>query len=211
MLEKIVKVVNDFQEMYDEEKAKLKAEMTRIDKTYNTMSAEYQNVKTVARNAFNEKVEAERVVANDMIHMYAEDDRKALADITSKPAPADALTTIELLKAGKPEETTAFEVKSILEKYKENYLATRMIIKITNAEKRFGIVCKTADGIVKDIAEIERMASDFVRQYNGSPTYAQAVLLNGKIVMNVNEQVQGFIKCDYTSLVSELMRRAMNA
>lgn len=211
MLEKIVKVVNDFQEMYDAEKAKLKAEMTRIEKTYNPMGTEYNTAKIAARNAFNEKIEKERIAANEKIQMYANSDRKELADITSKPAPEDALTTIELLKAGNPESTSEFEVRSILDKYNGNYLATKMIVQITDAAKRFGIMFSPADEIIDNINEIERMAFDLVRQYNGNASYAQSVLLNGKIIMNVNERVQNFLNGEYCKTFSETMRRAVNA
>ncbi len=211
MLEKIIKVINDFQEMYDAEKAKMNAEITRIQKTYKETSKEYLDAKVAARNAFNEKIETERSAAIDKIHMYANDDRKSLADITSKPAPTDALTTIELLKAGNPEATSEFEVKSILEKYSDNYLATKMIVQITNASKRFGIMCSAADEIVRDINEIEEMACRLVIQYNGNITYEQAVLLKGEIIMAINTKVQDFLNYKYCETLSETMRRAMNA
>lgn len=211
MLEKIVDVLSDFQEMYDAEKTKFQAEMTRIEKNYIPTGTEYHNAKVLARNAFNEKIEAERIVADEKIHMYADADRKVLADITSKPAPADAITTVELLKSGNPEKTSEFEVQSILEKYKDSYLATKMIVQITNAEKRFGIIFKSADGIIEEIAEVERMANDLIRQYNGNMSYMQAVLLKGEIIMNVNKQVQEFVQFNYVSRLSEIMRKAMNA
>ena len=211
MLEKIVKVINEFQKMYDAEKAKMNAEIVRIQNTYNETSKEYYDLKVVVRNVFNEKIETEKLAAIENIQMYAADDKKALADITSRPAPTDAITTIELLKAGDPTKTSEFEVQSILEKYKDNYLATKMIVQITDAFKRFGITCSSADDIVQDIDEVERRACDFIRQYNGNVTYMQAVLLKGDIVMNVNEQVQNFLQYNYISRLSEMMRKAMNA
>ena len=210
MLEKIVKVINDFQEMYDAEKAKMNAEITRIQKTYKETSSEYLAAKVTARNTFNEKIEMERSAAIDKIHMYAEEDRKALADITSKVAPVDAVTTIELLRSGNPEQTTEFEVKSILEKYKDNYLATKMIVQVTNAEKRFGIKCISADDIIQGIQEVEEMACKMVRQYNGNMTYEQAVLLKGHIILSINTKVQEFLSCKYCEILSETMRRAIN-
>lgn len=210
MLEKIVKLTNDFQEKYDAELAKFKAEVARIQKTYNETSQEYLDMKMKARNEFNAAIEAERQNVINEIHACAVQDRGTLADITSKPAPADAVTTIELLKAGVPEQTSEFEVRSILEKYKENYLATKMIVQVTNAKKRFGIICTAADSIIKDIQEIEEMACKMVRQYNGNLSYEQALLLNGKIVMHVNEQVQNFLNYQYCKTLSETMRKAMN-
>lgn len=67
------------------------------------------------------------------------------------------------------------------------------------------------DSIIKDIQEVEEMACRMVRQYNGSLSYEQAVLLNGKIVMHVNEQVQNFLNYKYCETLSETMRKAMNA
>lgn len=211
MLEKIIKLTNDFQEKYDAELAKFKAESARIQKTYKETSQEYLDMKVKARNEFNTVIEAERQKVIDEIRACAVQDRDALADITSKPAPSDAVTTIELLKAGDHEQTSEFEVKSILEKYKENYLATKMIVQVTNAKKRFGIMCTPADSIIKDIQEVEEMACRMVRQYNGNLSYEQAVLLNGKIVMHVNEQVQNFLNYKYCETLSETMRKAMNA
>lgn len=205
MLEKIVKVVNDFQENFDAENAKLKTEITRIQKTYKETSQDYLDMKMAARNAFNEKIENARVGAIEAIHNCAGQNRTTLADVTSKPAPADAVATIELLKAGNPEATSEFEVKSILEKYKENYLATKMIAQITGAEKRFGIMCMAADQIVSEINEIEEMACSFVNQYNGNMTFSQALLLQGEIVMSVDAKVQGFINHKYCEDVAEAM------
>ena len=211
MLEKIVKLTNDFQEKYDAELAKFKAEQNRIQKTYKETSGEYIDMKAKARTDFNAVVDAERMKVIEEIHACAAQDKASLADITTKPAPADAVTTIELLKAGDPEQTSEFEVKSILEKYKDNYLTTKMICQVTNAKKRFGIYCVPADSIIEEIQEVEEMACRMVRQYNGNPTYEQAVLLNGKIVMHVNQQVQNFLNYQYCETLSETMRRAMNA
>ena len=211
MLEKIVKLTNDFQEKYDAELAKFKAEVTRIQKTYKETSSEYLDMKQKARNEFNAVVEVERQKTVEAIRACAMQDRDALADIISKPAPADAVTTIELLKAGDPTQTSEFEVKSVLEKYKENYLATKMIVQITNAKQRFGIMCSAADSIIEDIQEIEEMACRMVRQYNGNLSYEQALILHGKIVIEVNEQVQNFLNYKYCETLSEAMRKATNA
>lgn len=197
MLEKIVKVVNDFQTMYDSEKTKLNREIKRIEDTYNPMAVEYSSTKMEAIKTFNEKVEPERAAAIEKIHEYAKSDIEALADITSKPVPSDAVATVELLKAGDPEQLSEFEVKSIIEKYKGNYLATKIIVQITNAKERFGISCGSADFIIKEIHNVEEMACRMVRQYNGAPTYEQALVLNGKIIMNINEQVQNFLNFNY--------------
>ena len=197
MLEKIVKVVNDFQEMFDTEKEKLNREITRIENTYNPMAAEYNSSKMAAIKEFNEKVEPERLAAIEKIHEYAKIDMEALANITSNPVPNDAVTTVELLKAGNPEQLSEFEVKSILDKYKENYLAIKVIVQITNAKERFGIRCVSADNIIKEIQNVEEMACRMVRQYNGTPTYEQALVLKGGIIMNINERVQNFLSFNY--------------
>ena len=197
MLEKIVKVVNDFQEMFDTEKEKLNREITRIENTYNPMAAEYNSSKMAAIKEFNEKVEPERLAAIEKIHEYAKIDMEALANITSNPVPNDAVTTVELLKAGNPEQLSEFEVKSILDKYKENYLAIKVIVQITNAKERFGIRCVSADNIIKEIQNVEEMACKMVRQYNGTPTYEQALVLKGGIIMNINERVQNFLSFNY--------------
>lgn len=211
MLEKIVKIVNDFQEKYDAENVKLKAEFTRIEKTYVGTSSEYFNAKEIARNNFNRVVDEARNVALEEIKVCAEQDRVSLADVTSKPAPADAVTTIELLKAGNPENTSEFEVKSILEKYKDNYLATKMIIQITNASNRFGIMCSAADDIIREINQIEMYAHNFVKQYCGVMSLENAFLLNGDMVLEVNTMVQNFLNGEHYGTLSESMRREMNA
>lgn len=75
--------------------------------------------------------------------------------------------------------------------------ATKLIVQVTEADRRFGIYCKTADSLVQEIGEIEKMACNFVMQYNGQLSYAQAVLLNGSASAATNEKLLNFLNSNY--------------
>ena len=138
------------------------------------------------KRIFKETVQAEFAAVREKVN----------AVVTAAP-PADFLATLEAIKAN-GKNITDYEAAVFMEKYRNNYFASRTIYEVLTAagKKLDGFVMKP-DGIAADMNEGETLLLNWGREWRGS-NYMGALLQNHKNpITYLAEKVQKFLEGRY--------------
>lgn len=142
------------------------------------------------QKAYNEGL---KVVKESM-----ENAEKAIDEFIVKPVPEDFTTTIETLKIC-GDEITKEEAVAFIEKYKNNYLASKAINKIMR-ENKAGIeyIVISVKGLKDDLARMKGLAEKYFREYKEG-NYLCAVLVHSESPLTrYDEALRTFIHEDVT-------------
>lgn len=199
MLSKVLEIVRNY--MDDIESAKEEIKNFNNNKIQMYLPDVQEQLYRKEENRIKEALSEKKEQAIDDVNDVFNEIHYVIQEIVSKPVPANALTTLEMMKTRQT--VTAFEVKSILERFKSNYLASVTIYEFFDVEHkvwgkdlfipRADDLESRIDALYEDIVQTLMNISAF--HENLGTSFTAAVLYNGDVINNLNSDLQAFISC----------------
>lgn len=194
----VVKILNDYVHVYDLAFESVRKDVKDLRSTYKETSQVYLEKYESRIVSFNDLVNAEKQEAIEKIKMSIGEALKKLNEFMREPISEDARNDIEMIKLLGAGSFSELEIETLLEKHQANYLATKVICKLTNASD-LGIRFLSADDLKKELEKVQTNAVDFCNQYNGVPSYNFLIMLEGSGVDALNSNYESFVANWYDS------------
>lgn len=194
----VVKILNDYVHVYDLAFENMRKDVKDMRDTYKETSQVYIEKYENRIVSFNEVVNDEKKTAIDKIKMSIGEALTKLNEFMREPITEDARNDIEMIKLLGADSFSKLEIETLLEKHQANYLATKVICKLTKASD-LGITFLSADDLKKELENVQNNAIDFCNQYNGIPSYNFLIMLEGSTVDALNSNYESFISNWYDS------------
>lgn len=188
----VVKILNDYVNVYDFAKESMKKDMNYLHEVYNEGSTVFLEKYENRIISFNEIINQEK---QEVIRKIDESINSALSNLEKfmrEPISEEARNDIEMIKLLGTNSFSQLEVETLLAKHKSNYLATKVICKLTNAGDK-GFHFFSADDLKHEIEAVQKKAYDFCNQYNGTLSYNFALMLEGSALEVVNNNYESFV------------------
>ncbi len=194
VLSGVVKSLNDFVKKYDSAKQTMNSAMQELKNTYTPASSVFDLKHMEIYNTFNETVAQIKEESKTQIQDVVQHVRDKVSEIIASDLPEGTMSDITMIKSfvGNLSDD---EIKVFLNKYKHNYLATKVIFDAMTEEQaeRIGVEFLSLNDIMNSLDSIERNALTMVRTYNGAVSYGVAVMLDGFEVQTVNDAFESFV------------------
>lgn len=201
MLENILTTVRTFMDNIDSALEQFKATEKELDELYGSSGSVWKSRFAEAKGLLETTRAKLRETALVQINSEFEEAHKVLRTAVSEPIPQDALNAIELIKNGHL--ITEFEIRSIMERYSNNYLASCTICNAVKAAEHVsdtvkeGFFVVSAKAIEAKINELYDLVVRVITRYgNGDDAdgFHAAILYQGNYSNSVVDEYTAFIK-----------------
>jgi hypothetical protein len=196
MLSKALTTIRTYMDSIESAKDELKKASEKYSIYVNNFGMElYRQDEIKIREALKQRQQQ----AIDTIDSEFENALKTIRETVSKPIPAEAVAAFEVIKTRKV--MTAFEIKALLERFKDNYLASVTIYELADVERQAwgkDIYIPRADDLEARVNELYEQILDTLRNYSGiepntTADFTMAVMYEGKPINGMSDQLNEFV------------------
>lgn len=195
----VVRVLSNYCETYDALFEKTRENIKELRAVgYKETSKIYLEKYEEMIGGFNRTIGEEQHKALEEIHASMNEALEKLKGYMREPMSEDAKNDIEMIKLLGVDSFSKLEIKALLEKHQTNYLATKVISKLTNASN-LGIKVLNADDLKDELEALRKNAVNFVHQYHGILDMTFAMMLEGSTLDAINNDYESFVANWYDS------------